>query len=170
VRLFIEQLHPIQWNKKAFDQLVLEKRTKELVKALVKVRISTERMEDVIEGKGNGLIMLLHGSPGTGKTLTAGMFLLVELDDPVNNINRKVSPFAQIQESNIKHDDILSVSRILQRSRYTESLAVTLGQRQLMLRSICRPFFTLERPGTAVSPLVFLEINLGTDSPSPASR
>lgn len=26
---------------------------------------------DVIEGKGNGLILLLHGGPGTGKTLTA---------------------------------------------------------------------------------------------------
>ena len=76
VKLYIEQIHPIQWNKKAFDQLVLDKRTKELVKALVEVRISAERMEDVIEGKGNGLIMLLHGSPGTGKTLTAGMTLL----------------------------------------------------------------------------------------------
>lgn len=80
VKLYIEQLDPIQWNKKAFDQLVLDKRTKELVKALVEVRISAERMEDVIEGKGNGLIMLLHGSPGTGKTLTAGMFLYFELN------------------------------------------------------------------------------------------
>jgi SpoVK/Ycf46/Vps4 family AAA+-type ATPase len=26
---------------------------------------------DVIEGKGNGLVLLLHGGPGTGKTLTA---------------------------------------------------------------------------------------------------
>lgn len=28
-------------------------------------------MGDIIAGKGNGLIILLHGSPGTGKTLTA---------------------------------------------------------------------------------------------------
>jgi hypothetical protein len=28
---------------------------------------------DLIRGKGDGLIMLLHGGPGTGKTLTAGM-------------------------------------------------------------------------------------------------
>jgi ATP-dependent 26S proteasome regulatory subunit len=55
----------------------LEERTKKLVKALIEVRISAERMEDVIEGKGNGLIMLLHGSPGTGKTLTAGTFLYI---------------------------------------------------------------------------------------------
>jgi hypothetical protein len=31
-----------------------------------------ERMEDVIEDKGNGLILILHRSPGTGKTLMAG--------------------------------------------------------------------------------------------------
>jgi len=77
VKLYIDQIHSIQWNKKAFDQLVLEERTKKLVKALIEVRISAERMEDVIEGKGNGLIMLLHGSPGTGKTLTAGTFLYI---------------------------------------------------------------------------------------------
>jgi len=28
--------------------------------------------EDLIAGKGNRLIMLLHGAPGTGKALTAG--------------------------------------------------------------------------------------------------
>ena len=77
MKLYIDQIHSIQWNKKAFDQLVLEERTKKLVKALIEVRISAERMEDVIEGKGNGLIMLLHGSPGTGKTLTAGTFLYI---------------------------------------------------------------------------------------------
>lgn len=32
-------------------------------------------MDDIIAGKGNGLIILLHGSPGTGKTLTAERFV-----------------------------------------------------------------------------------------------
>lgn len=32
--------------------------------------------DDLMAGKGNGLIMLLHGGPGTGKTLTAGMFFM----------------------------------------------------------------------------------------------
>lgn len=32
--------------------------------------------DNLIAGKGNGLIMLLHGGPGTGKTLTAGMFVM----------------------------------------------------------------------------------------------
>jgi len=30
---------------------------------------------DFVEGKGSGLIFLLHGSPGVGKTFTAGMSL-----------------------------------------------------------------------------------------------
>jgi hypothetical protein len=28
---------------------------------------------DYVDGKGNGLIFLLHGGPGMGKTFTAGM-------------------------------------------------------------------------------------------------
>src|SRR5205814_9228541 len=32
---------------------------------------TTVKNVDLVENKGNGLIMLLHGSPGTGKTLTA---------------------------------------------------------------------------------------------------
>ncbi|KAF6781543.1 AAA family ATPase [Colletotrichum sojae] len=42
-----------------------------MIFALIDVQISADRMDDVIAGKGNGLIILLHGSPGTGKTLTA---------------------------------------------------------------------------------------------------
>lgn len=73
MKLAVNGIHPIEWNKRAFDRLVLEPRTKELITALVEVRIATGRTEDIIEGKGNGLMILLHGSPGTGKTLTAGM-------------------------------------------------------------------------------------------------
>ena len=72
----------MKWNRGAFDRLVLPPQTKELVRALVTVRTSQRgvkqglglagKREDIISGKGNGLIMLLHGGPGTGKTLTAG--------------------------------------------------------------------------------------------------
>ncbi|OBR14150.1 AAA family ATPase [Colletotrichum higginsianum IMI 349063] len=71
VNLNIENLHPVDWNKKAFDRLVLEPKTKEMIYALVDVQTSAKKMDDIITGKGNGLIVLLHGSPGTGKTLTA---------------------------------------------------------------------------------------------------
>ena len=83
MHLLIHQIRPVSWNKVAFDRLVLPKRTKSLIKALVMVRKQTEgnpavqiglkgKRDDIIAGKGSGLIMLLHGGPGTGKTLTAG--------------------------------------------------------------------------------------------------
>ncbi|KAH8790709.1 P-loop containing nucleoside triphosphate hydrolase protein [Hyaloscypha finlandica] len=56
----------VTWNKDAFERLVLPKKTKDLVKALV-----MGKRDDLIAGKCNGLIMLLHRSPGTAKTLTA---------------------------------------------------------------------------------------------------
>src|ERR1700753_2078787 len=34
-------------------------------------QIAAEKGTDLIDNKGNGLIMLLHGGPGTGKTFTA---------------------------------------------------------------------------------------------------
>ncbi|KAK7936659.1 P-loop containing nucleoside triphosphate hydrolase protein [Apiospora aurea] len=65
-------LPEVDWNKNAFKQLVLDEKTKEMIHALVVVQKSRDKaMDDIIKGKGNGLILLLHGSPGTGKTLTA---------------------------------------------------------------------------------------------------
>lgn len=61
----------MQWDSKAFEKLVLKPHKKELLKALVTVHMDTRHSTDLIAGKGNGLILLLHGAPGTGKTLTA---------------------------------------------------------------------------------------------------
>ncbi|KAK2746120.1 hypothetical protein FQN55_005749 [Onygenales sp. PD_40] len=70
--LLVSRVTEITWNEKAFDYLYLKHRNKELIKALVTVHThSTKRSTDIIEGKGNALIILLHGGPGTGKTLTA---------------------------------------------------------------------------------------------------
>ncbi|KAK3209754.1 hypothetical protein GRF29_44g504717 [Pseudopithomyces chartarum] len=69
--LNIDQIHPVAWNSLAFDSLVLDRKTKELITALVSKQISSAKSTDVVAGKGNGLILLLHGGPGTGKTLTA---------------------------------------------------------------------------------------------------
>lgn len=81
INIFVDDIHPVSWNKKAFERLVLPSRTKDLVRALVTVRTSQRGIKqglgvagkrtDIISGKGNGLIMLMHGAPGTGKTLTA---------------------------------------------------------------------------------------------------
>ncbi|KAK4205044.1 hypothetical protein QBC40DRAFT_65492 [Triangularia verruculosa] len=63
----------IQWNETAYDSLVLESKTKDIVRALVESHKyhAAESIDDVIQGKGRGLVAVLHGPPGTGKTLTA---------------------------------------------------------------------------------------------------
>lgn len=62
-------------SDKAFDRLQLNDEHKDLIKNLVQSHSSTTdkepMMEDIIKGKGKGLVMLLHGPPGVGKTLTA---------------------------------------------------------------------------------------------------
>lgn len=67
----MDQIRDVTWNKHSFDHLVVDPETKELIKALVTNQISREQGTDIIESKGNGLIILLHGGPGTGKTFTA---------------------------------------------------------------------------------------------------
>jgi SpoVK/Ycf46/Vps4 family AAA+-type ATPase len=67
----VENLTDVSWNTKAFENLVTDPETKDLIEALVKNQLDAEKATDLIDGKGNGLIILLHGGPGTGKTFTA---------------------------------------------------------------------------------------------------
>ncbi|KAF2237724.1 P-loop containing nucleoside triphosphate hydrolase protein [Viridothelium virens] len=69
--LLVSNTGEVEWNEAAFDTVVLAEDTKTLVKALVMNMIEPGNATDIISGKGNGLVMLLHGGPGTGKTLTA---------------------------------------------------------------------------------------------------
>ncbi|KAH6678085.1 P-loop containing nucleoside triphosphate hydrolase protein [Halenospora varia] len=69
--LQVDRIGEVVWNKEAFESLVLDKKTKSLIQALVSNQLEAEQLTDLISGKGNGLILLLHGAPGTGKTLTA---------------------------------------------------------------------------------------------------
>ncbi|KAJ4268901.1 hypothetical protein NW762_002972 [Fusarium torreyae] len=71
VDLEVDQIRDVTWNRQAFSSLVADDDMKELVLALVTNQLDAERNTDLIESKGSGLIMLLHGSPGTGKTFTA---------------------------------------------------------------------------------------------------
>ena len=63
----MEHVGEVPWNNTAFDRLVLDESKKETIKALVTVHLKTVQNMDVVENKGNGLIILLHGSPGTGR-------------------------------------------------------------------------------------------------------
>jgi len=71
VSLLVEHTSPIPWNNEAFDTLVVYPGIKELIMVLVTNKIEASKSTDLMSWKGNGLIVLLHGGPGTGKTLTA---------------------------------------------------------------------------------------------------
>lgn len=62
--LQVKHIEQVSWNKNAFDRLVLEPHKKELIEALVSVHLANSVSNDIIEGKGNGLVILLHGGPG----------------------------------------------------------------------------------------------------------
>ncbi|KAK7968785.1 hypothetical protein PG988_007858 [Apiospora saccharicola] len=67
----VDNIEEITWDQDAFGKLALRKDSKELIEALVTNQIDASVGTDIVAGKGNGLILLLHGGPGTGKTFTA---------------------------------------------------------------------------------------------------
>ena len=72
LNFFVNSVHDISWNKGAFDRLVLPSQQKELILGFVESQQDEmNSFDDVIEGKGRGMILLLCGPPGVGKTLTA---------------------------------------------------------------------------------------------------
>ena len=81
VNLDVSLLEDINVHSGGFDSLELPKGHKETLLALVEThsrggRVDTnqvpgKRQIDLVRGKGKGLIILLHGKPGVGKTSTA---------------------------------------------------------------------------------------------------
>ncbi|KAG9121550.1 hypothetical protein FRC07_002444 [Ceratobasidium sp. 392] len=71
--ILVENLAEIVFDEMAFDQLVLKKEYKKMIKALVETHAGQGDglARDLVAGKGGGMVMVLHGKPGTGKTLTA---------------------------------------------------------------------------------------------------
>ncbi|KXJ97123.1 P-loop containing nucleoside triphosphate hydrolase protein, partial [Microdochium bolleyi] len=72
LEFYVEQLSAIEWNDNCFDELVLDAGIKKTVQALVSSHTrERETFDDIVKGKGQGVICVLHGPPGVGKTLTA---------------------------------------------------------------------------------------------------
>jgi len=73
----VDSIHEIIFNTGAFDSLVLPESQKSIVRALVENHSGKGKskkrpgIDDIIRGKGRGLVAVLHGRPGVGKTLTA---------------------------------------------------------------------------------------------------
>lgn len=90
----MDRLEDVEWNTKPFDNLVLPDGYKDLILAFVESQMKNGHVsDDLISGKGNwplhhkpypnnrelipkfissggGLVILLSGTPGVGKTLT----------------------------------------------------------------------------------------------------
>tara|TARA_R110002003_G_scaffold27_17_gene1465 strand:- start:681 stop:1103 length:423 start_codon:yes stop_codon:yes gene_type:complete len=72
----VDNLREIDFDAKAFDGLHIPQGQKDTLLALAQVYTTEEgQFDDFIKGKGKGMIVLLHGEPGLGKTLTAGLWL-----------------------------------------------------------------------------------------------
>jgi hypothetical protein len=75
LEFYLHAVKEIVWDEQAFDSLVLppeQKDLKQLILAFAKSQAKNrDKFDDVIRGKGRGVIMLLSGPPGVGKTLTA---------------------------------------------------------------------------------------------------
>ena len=74
----VANITEIVYNDKAFESLVLPDKQKKLISSLMERQDhqQDDGFDDLIQGKGRGLIFLLHGPPGVGKTYTAGSYIL----------------------------------------------------------------------------------------------
>ncbi|KAM3439698.1 hypothetical protein NHJ13734_003579 [Beauveria thailandica] len=72
MQFFIDSVEEIEFHEDAFDSLVLSEERKKLILAFAESQVKHQHaFDDVVKGKGRGIIMLLSGGPGIGKTLTA---------------------------------------------------------------------------------------------------
>jgi hypothetical protein len=73
--VLVDGLSTVDTDSIPWNQLILPSGTKEMLLALVKSsdrssKFRRYRYRDVVESKGSGILFLLYGSPGTGKTLS----------------------------------------------------------------------------------------------------
>jgi SpoVK/Ycf46/Vps4 family AAA+-type ATPase len=68
----VDKLKEKEWNPAAFKRLVLDADRKDTLIRLASTNsrlVQESKSKDVIEGKGKGVVLLLHGPPGVGKTV-----------------------------------------------------------------------------------------------------
>ena len=72
--LTVDRIVDVQWNKQAFSKVVMDRKAKDLIHALVSRQLASDKSTDLISGKGNGLI-LLRGA--CGRNLYRDVFVSV---------------------------------------------------------------------------------------------
>ena len=94
----VESLAEVVWNDNAFEKLVIKEERRKLIHGLVRAhRQDEEAFDDIVPNKGRGLVCLLAGSPGVGKTLTA---------EVVAETTRRPLYVVSIGELGINADDV----------------------------------------------------------------
>ncbi|PVH88747.1 P-loop containing nucleoside triphosphate hydrolase protein, partial [Cadophora sp. DSE1049] len=82
----VDDVQEIDWHTNAFESLELDPRMKSAILAMVSTHRHNDNFDDIIPGKGKGLVFLLYGRPGLGKTLTAGIDCCRVYKDPLYSI------------------------------------------------------------------------------------
>ncbi|UZP32477.1 hypothetical protein NXS19_000293 [Fusarium pseudograminearum] len=68
----VDNIADIRWNDDSYGNLQIDQSRKDIIYEVVKEhRKAPVALDNVVAGKGAGLIFLLHGPPGSGKTMTA---------------------------------------------------------------------------------------------------
>lgn len=70
-RVLVDGLGEPEWKEDIWESLILPRNDKLVLQALMTSHGYPENSRDQPEQKGQGLVILLHGSPGSGKTMTA---------------------------------------------------------------------------------------------------
>ena len=69
----VDLIMDIDFDTNAFGSLMLNEQSKTQILSLVMVHDDESvQFDDFVKGKGKGMVFLLHGDPGVGKTLAAG--------------------------------------------------------------------------------------------------
>ncbi|GAP86880.2 putative TOB3 [Rosellinia necatrix] len=71
VHVLVDHIQSPGWIPNTWDRLVLPDKEKTLLRSLVSSHKYSDNPRDQSQQKGKGLVILLHGTPGSGKTLTA---------------------------------------------------------------------------------------------------
>ena len=72
-KFLVDNVEEIDWDKNCFEKLALQSDIKNTLQRLVHLHEESRRnFADIVSRKGVGRAFLLHGPPGSGKTLTAG--------------------------------------------------------------------------------------------------